>query len=169
MLCSRRKPCDPPKSSTHPLHSLTLNNDWSLSNTDLETSTFCFDRTHLELNLLWLHFHTELPGSLLVKRVGPKYLFGVPMFITSVFTILTPAAAHHSVEMLILVRILQGLVMVSFLINICFFSLLFYVKNVMIYYRNLVKDFQSRDTGLSLGVFPPAAVIQVRLPQLASY
>ena len=27
-------------------------------NTDLETSTFCFDRTHLELNLLWLHFHT---------------------------------------------------------------------------------------------------------------
>ena len=58
MLCSRRKPCDPPKSSTHPLHPLTLNNDWSLSNTDLETSTFCFDRTHLELNLLWLHFHT---------------------------------------------------------------------------------------------------------------
>ena len=67
------------------------------------------------------YIFTQLPGSLLVKRVGPKYLFGVPMFITSVFTILTPAAAHHSVEMLILVRILQGLVMVSFLINICFF------------------------------------------------
>ncbi|CAH3152138.1 unnamed protein product [Pocillopora meandrina] len=57
------------------------------------------------------YIFTQLPGSLLVKRVGPKYLFGVPMFITSVFTILTPAAAHHSVEMLILVRILQGLVM----------------------------------------------------------
>ena len=115
------------------------------------------------------YIFTQLPGSLLVKRVGPKYLFGVPMFITSVFTILTPAAAHHSVEMLILVRILQGLVMVSFLINICIFSLLVYVKNVLIQHRNLVKDFQSRVHGLSLRLFSPAAVTQVRLPHLVSY
>ena len=96
-------------------------------------------------------------------------LFGAPLFITSVFTILTPAAAHHSVEMLILVRILQGLVMVSFLINICIFSLLVYVKNVLIQHRNLVKDFQSRVHGLSLRLFSPAAVTQVRLPHLVSY
>ena len=115
------------------------------------------------------YIFTQLPGSLLVKRVGPKYLFGVPMFITSVFTILTPAAAHHSVEMLILVRILQGLVMVSFLINICIFSLLVYVKNVLIQHRNLVRDFQSRVHGLSLRLFSPAAVTQVRLPHLVSY
>ena len=91
------------------------------------------------------------------------------MFITSVFTILTLAAAHHCVEMLILVRILQGLVMVSFLINICIFSLLVYVKNVLIQHRNLVKDFQSRVHGLSLRLFSPAAVTQVRLPHLVSY
>jgi len=51
----------------------------------------------------------------LAARVGAKYLFGFGVLCTSVLTMFTPAAAHHSVGMLLLVRILEGLGEVSFL------------------------------------------------------
>ena len=56
---------------------------------------------------------TQMPGGWLVARVGGKYLFGFAVFIASVLTMCTPAAAHHSVEMVLLVRILEGLALVS--------------------------------------------------------
>lgn len=52
---------------------------------------------------------TQLPGGWLGARFGGKYLFGFGVLCTSVLTMFTPLAARHSVGMLILVRILEGL------------------------------------------------------------
>ena len=58
---------------------------------------------------------TQLPGGWLGARFGGKYLFGLGVLCTSVLTIFTPLAARHSVGMLILVRILEGLGEVNYL------------------------------------------------------
>ena len=137
MLCSRRKPCDPPKSSTHPLHPLTLNNDWSLSNTDLETSTFCFDRTHLELNLLWLHFHTTA-RQFVGKKSGSQVFVWCPyvhyISVHDTYTCCGTSQCWNAHSGQNSTRTCHGQFSHQYLL----FSLLFYVKNVMIYYRNLV-------------------------------
>lgn len=57
---------------------------------------------------------TQLPGGWFAARFGAKYLFGLGVLCTSVLTMFTPAAAHHSVGMLVLVRVLEGLGEVSF-------------------------------------------------------
>jgi len=59
---------------------------------------------------------TQLPGGWLGARFGGKYLFGLGVLCTSVLTIFTPLAARHSVGMLILVRILEGLGEVKYLL-----------------------------------------------------
>ena len=59
---------------------------------------------------------TQLPGGWLGARFGGKYLFGLGVLCTSVLTIFTPLAARHSVGMLILVRILEGLGEVKYLV-----------------------------------------------------
>ena len=58
---------------------------------------------------------TQLPGGWLGTRFGGKYLFGLGVLCTSVLTIFTPLAARHSVGMLILLRILEGLGQVNYL------------------------------------------------------
>ena len=52
---------------------------------------------------------TQVPGGWLASRFGGKYLFGFGVLVTVVLTICTPAAANHSVAMVIIVRILEGL------------------------------------------------------------
>lgn len=52
---------------------------------------------------------TQVPAGWLAARFGGKYLFGCGILLTSVMTMFTPAAAHHSFEMLILVRVVEGL------------------------------------------------------------
>ncbi|KAL9958324.1 hypothetical protein ACROYT_G035326 [Oculina patagonica] len=52
---------------------------------------------------------TQVPAGWLAARFGGKYLFGCGVLLTSVMTMFTPAAAHHSVGMLILVRVVEGL------------------------------------------------------------
>jgi len=52
---------------------------------------------------------TQLPGGWLGARFGGKYLMGFGVLCPAVLTLFTPLAARHSVEMLILVRILEGL------------------------------------------------------------
>ena len=59
---------------------------------------------------------TQLPGGWLGTRFGGKYLLGLGVLCTSVLTIFTPLAARHSVGMLILVRILEGLGEVNYLV-----------------------------------------------------
>jgi len=50
----------------------------------------------------------QLPGGLLAERYGAKYVFGVGVFLTGVFSLLIPVAARASPEALIVVRVLTG-------------------------------------------------------------
>ena len=51
---------------------------------------------------------TQIPGGWLAQRFGGKWVFGVGVVMTSVFTLFTPLAALSSVEFLIAVRVLEG-------------------------------------------------------------
>lgn len=51
---------------------------------------------------------TQIPGGWLAERIGGKWVFGVGVVMTSVFTLLTPLAATSNVGFLIAVRVLEG-------------------------------------------------------------
>ena len=51
---------------------------------------------------------TQIPGGWLAQRIGGKWVFGVGVVMTSVFTLFTPIAALSNVEFLITVRVLEG-------------------------------------------------------------
>ena len=55
----------------------------------------------------------QIPGGWLALRVGGARLFGSAVLVASVLTLLTPAAARWSSSALILLRILEGLVLVG--------------------------------------------------------
>ena len=55
----------------------------------------------------------QIPGGWLALRVGGARLFGAAVLVASLLTLLTPAAARWSPAALILVRILEGLVLVN--------------------------------------------------------
>eukprot|EP00092_Neocalanus_flemingeri_P030040 GFUD01032614.1.p1 GENE.GFUD01032614.1~~GFUD01032614.1.p1 ORF type:complete len:475 (-),score=61.04 GFUD01032614.1:7-1431(-) len=52
---------------------------------------------------------TQVPGGRLAELFGGKWLFGIGILITAVFTLLTPVAANHSLYFLYAVRIIEGL------------------------------------------------------------
>ena len=55
----------------------------------------------------------QIPGGWLALRVGGARLFGAAVLVASVLTLLTPAAARWSPVALIVLRILEGLALVS--------------------------------------------------------
>ncbi len=52
---------------------------------------------------------TQIPGGYLSGRFGPKWLMGLGILGTVVFTLLTPVAADLGARYLIAVRALEGL------------------------------------------------------------
>ncbi|CAL8124169.1 unnamed protein product [Orchesella dallaii] len=52
---------------------------------------------------------TQVPGGMLANRIGGKWVFGIGMLITAVFSLVTPWAANTGLEYLVAVRIIQGL------------------------------------------------------------
>lgn len=52
---------------------------------------------------------TQVPGGMLANRIGGKWVFGVGMLITAVFSLVTPMAANAGIEWLVAVRVVQGL------------------------------------------------------------
>ena len=52
---------------------------------------------------------TQFPGGILATRYGAKWVFGIGILITSVLTVITPFAARVSVNLLIAVRVVEGL------------------------------------------------------------
>jgi MFS transporter, ACS family, solute carrier family 17 (sodium-dependent inorganic phosphate cotransporter), member 5 len=52
---------------------------------------------------------TQIPGGRLAETLGGKVVYGFGVFLTSLFTLLTPVAAKKSLPALVLVRILEGL------------------------------------------------------------
>ena len=57
----------------------------------------------------------QIPGGWLALKVGGARLFGTAVLVASVFTLLTPLATRWSAVALIILRILEGLVLVSLL------------------------------------------------------
>ena len=55
----------------------------------------------------------QLPGGILALRLGGVRLFGIGVCVASALTLLTPLAARISPVMLIILRILEGLALVS--------------------------------------------------------
>ncbi|GFW06674.1 hypothetical protein TNCV_3287751 [Trichonephila clavipes] len=52
---------------------------------------------------------TQIPGGILAEKYGAKWLFGIGVLVTSLFTLLTPLAAELGVSYLVFVRIMEGL------------------------------------------------------------
>ena len=75
---------------------------------------------------------TQLPGGWLRSQFVGKYLFSFGVLLTSVVTILTPAAAHHSVGMLLLVRVVEGFGQVNTVVIFSKFSKLKQVMYIII-------------------------------------
>ena len=55
----------------------------------------------------------QIPGGWLALRLGGARLFGIAVLVASVFTLLTPTATRWSPIALIILRILEGLALVS--------------------------------------------------------
>lgn len=63
----------------------------------------------------------QVPGGWLATKIGGTRIFGMALFIASVLTLLTPAAARFSVYALIVLRVLEGVVLVSGFLGGCLF------------------------------------------------
>lgn len=55
----------------------------------------------------------QIPGGWLATKIGGTRIFGGALFFASVLTLLTPAAARFSVYALIVLRVLEGVALVS--------------------------------------------------------
>jgi len=53
----------------------------------------------------------QIPGGWLATKIGGTRIFGVALFIASILTLLTPAAARYSVYALIVLRVCEGVVL----------------------------------------------------------
>lgn len=52
---------------------------------------------------------TQIPGGRLAELYGGKLMFGLGVFITGIFTALSPLAAKLGTSVFVVVRILEGL------------------------------------------------------------
>ena len=80
------------------------------------TETFDWDEK-IQSQILGAFFYgyviTQIPGGLLAARFGGKWLFGIGVLCTSVFTLLTPLAAEAGEGWLFATRFLEGVGEVS--------------------------------------------------------
>ena len=51
----------------------------------------------------------KIPSGLLTDKIGAKYVFGIGVLMSSVFTLLIPISASVGVWCVVLVRVLAGL------------------------------------------------------------
>lgn len=58
----------------------------------------------------------QIPGGYFAMKYGGTKIFGVAVFLASILTLLTPVATRYSVWALVVLRILEGLVLVSMMI-----------------------------------------------------
>lgn len=52
---------------------------------------------------------TQVPGGWLAQRFSAKYVYGIGILATAVFTLLTPLAASLGIWVLVAVRVLEGI------------------------------------------------------------
>ena len=56
---------------------------------------------------------TQIPGGWLAERYGGRWIFGIGIVMTAVFTLFTPLAAYWHIGALIAVRVAEGFFEVS--------------------------------------------------------
>ncbi|CAG0908694.1 unnamed protein product [Cyprideis torosa] len=60
-------------------------------------------------SFFWGYVFTQLPGGIIAKRFGGKWVYGIGTLLASVFALLTPVAARWGVGGVVSVRVIQGL------------------------------------------------------------
>ncbi|XP_066581859.1 sialin [Prorops nasuta] len=58
----------------------------------------------------WLHWLFQIPGGLLARKYGTKFVFGWANFLTAIIGFFIPVAARYHIHFLIALRSLQGLI-----------------------------------------------------------
>ncbi|KAG7248849.1 hypothetical protein CRUP_018358, partial [Coryphaenoides rupestris] len=82
---------------------IKLNHTASVYNWDSETQGWILG------SFFYGYIFTQIPGGYLASRYGAKWLLGLGILCTTVFTLLTPVAADMGAGYLIAVRILEGI------------------------------------------------------------
>jgi MFS family permease len=60
-------------------------------------------------SFFWGYIVTQIPGGILVRRFGSKWILGLGCLTAAVMSLLTPIAARTSVYALMAVRVVEGL------------------------------------------------------------
>lgn len=68
------------------------------------------ERNMLLGSFFWLHWVTQIPGGILGQKYGTKLVFGLSNLIGCLLCMLMPIAAYLSFELLLALRVLQGLI-----------------------------------------------------------
>ena len=83
-----------------------------LDSPDNKDGPFLWDESQQGI-ILGMFFYgyvlTQVPGGRLAEIVGGKWLMGLGVLVTAVFTLLTPLAAVTNIYLLYTVRIIEGL------------------------------------------------------------
>ncbi|XP_043491303.1 vesicular glutamate transporter 1 isoform X1 [Polistes fuscatus] len=58
----------------------------------------------------WFHWISQLPGGILARRYGTKFVFGFANFLTALLGFLIPFATRYHLNALVFIRVLQGFV-----------------------------------------------------------
>ncbi|KAG8225772.1 hypothetical protein J437_LFUL005731 [Ladona fulva] len=56
----------------------------------------------------WTYVMSGVPGAILARRFGTKFIYGAANGISAIFTLMTPFAARTSFTLLIIVRLIEG-------------------------------------------------------------
>ena len=82
---------------------LNYNNNYTEINSTYKDGTFLWDESQQGI-ILGMFFYgyvlTQVPGGRLAEIVGGKWLMGVGVLITAIFTLLTPLAAITNIYLL---------------------------------------------------------------------
>ena len=83
-----------------------------INSSDNKDGPFSWDESQQGI-ILGMFFYgyvlTQVPGGRMAEIVGGKWLMGVGVLITAVFTLLTPLAAVTNIYLLYCLRIIMGL------------------------------------------------------------
>ncbi len=94
-------------------HCLLLNDKWKQNEFewDAEDGEFNWNsRTQglILASFYWGYIMSQIPAGVLAEKYGGKYVFGIGVLLSNLFTLLTPVAARSSANALIAMRILIG-------------------------------------------------------------
>lgn len=60
----------------------------------------------------WFHWVLQIPSGILAKKYGTKLVFGLSNFTGCLLCFFMPIAAYYNVQLLVILRIVQGFITV---------------------------------------------------------